>query len=119
MAKVFYTERDIEDIVKAGKTSLVYDDNTVLTELAYEKAKSLGVKLLQPHDNPPSAPIRPYVNQPIHAAIPAMRLSAGGEKLALIRAKVKLAVKEQFGYQVDDAVLDRIIERVAAQLGLL
>jgi hypothetical protein len=35
-----------------------------------------------------------------------------------IKARVKTAVKAKLGSQVDDALLDRIIERAAADLGL-
>ena len=45
MAKVFYTEKDIEDMVKRGVMSLEVDDNVVLTDLAYEKANRLGMQL--------------------------------------------------------------------------
>ena len=49
MAKKFYTERDIEDMAARGILSLEVDDNTVLTELAFEKASRLGVAIVQPH----------------------------------------------------------------------
>src|SRR5512137_2002259 len=64
MPKEFYTEKDIEDMVKRGIQSLVVGENVVLTELAYEKAARLGMKLIQDRpDNPPSAPVRPYLSQ--------------------------------------------------------
>jgi hypothetical protein len=45
--KIFYTNKDIEDIVKKGATSLfVGDGEVVLTALAYEKAERLGLKLI-------------------------------------------------------------------------
>ena len=48
MPKIFYTDRDIEDIVKGGAKSLfIGGDNVVLTELAYEKAKKLGLVLVK------------------------------------------------------------------------
>ena len=64
MPKEFYTEKDIEDLFKGGVMSLEVTDNVVLTELAYEKAGRLGMQLhrSQP-DNPPSAPVRPYLSQ--------------------------------------------------------
>ena len=64
MPKEFYTERDIEDMFKRGVMSLNVSENVVLTELAYEKANRLGLKLLRSQpDNPPSAPVRPYIAQ--------------------------------------------------------
>jgi hypothetical protein len=48
MPKIFYTERDIEDLVKSGATSLlIRDGSMVLTELAYEKAVKLGLILVK------------------------------------------------------------------------
>ncbi len=64
MAKEFYTERDIEDMVKRGVTSLQLNDNVVLTELAFEKAQRLGMQLLRDRPiQPPAAPVRPYISQ--------------------------------------------------------
>ncbi len=64
MAKTFYTERDIEDLVKQGILSLEVNDHVVLTDLAFEKANRLGMRLVgsQP-DTPPGAPVRPYIAQ--------------------------------------------------------
>ena len=48
MKKTIYTARDIEDLVKNGTTSLFIGEcNVVLTDLAYEKAHRLGLKLLK------------------------------------------------------------------------
>lgn len=47
MQKIFYTEKEIEDIVKNGATSLFIGENeVVLTALAREKAEKLGLKLI-------------------------------------------------------------------------
>ena len=47
MPKTFYTDLDIEDLVNKGATSLSIDgDNVVLTDLAFEKAKKLGLRLI-------------------------------------------------------------------------
>jgi hypothetical protein len=125
MAKVFYTEHDIEDMVNRGQRSLEVGDNVVLTDLAYEKARSLGMQLLEPNQKPPAAPVRPYLSkpalsQPAAQVSPASSNSGGSSsaRLDAIKARVKTAVKAQLGSQVDDAMLDRIIERVAADLGL-
>jgi len=117
MAKIFYTERDIEDMVKRGERSLVVGDDVVLTDLAYESAKKLGVELIQPHENPPAAPVRPYLNKPAGAST-APQSAAVSPRVAAIKERVKSAVKERMGDAIDEAMLDRIIERVAADLGL-
>ena len=46
MPKQFYTEKDIEDLVQRGVKSLQVTDEVVLTELAYEKARRLGLQLV-------------------------------------------------------------------------
>ncbi len=57
MAKIFYTDQDIEDLIKRGITSLsICDGNVVLTDLAYEKAVKLGFHLIyarseRPHES--------------------------------------------------------------------
>jgi len=115
MAKIFYTERDIEDMAHRGERSLLVSDDVVLTDLAYESARRLGVQLQQEHDAPPGAPVRPYVNRANQQ--PATSPSAVGRVDAL-KTRVKTAVRQQLGDAVDDAALDRIIERAAADLGL-
>ena len=61
MPKTFYTERDIEDLLRQGVRSLIVDDDVVLTDLAYEKARKVGLELLQADHQPPAAPVRPYI----------------------------------------------------------
>jgi hypothetical protein len=113
MPKEFYTERDIEDLFKRGVLSLNMNDNIVLTELAYEKAKRLGMKLVygQP-DNPPSAPVRPYISQP---TVPAAQTQKSDGDL---QARIRSAVQARMGNQVDPALLDVIIERVLKSTGM-
>jgi hypothetical protein len=117
MGKIFYTERDIEDMARRGEMTLVVSDNVVLTDLAYESARRLHVNLAQPHDHPPAAPVRPYLNQAssLSAAPGALQPSP---RVDAIKERVHSAVKARLGNQVEDALLDRIIERVAADLGL-
>jgi hypothetical protein len=44
--------------------SLALNDNIVLTDLAYEKARRLGMSLISPQaTTPPAAPVRPYLSQ--------------------------------------------------------
>jgi hypothetical protein len=109
MGKEFYTERDIEDMVQRGERNIIIHDDVVLTDLAYEKAKRLGVVLVQPDNAPPSAPVRPYLNTPF---------ANHNSRIELIRKKVKNAVREKLGNQINDELLNRIIDRVATELGL-
>ncbi len=125
MPKEFYTERDIEDLFKRGVMSLEVNDDVVLTELAYEKANRLGLKLVRAApDNPPAAPVRPYLSQkqkpamtgldPTPAA-PARPASAGESDLP---ARIRSAVIARMGGQVDPALLDVIIQRVLKSTGV-
>lgn len=118
MAKTFFTERDIEDMARRGERTLVVNDDVVLTDLAYEIARKLNVELVQQHDTPPGAPIRPYFNKTDAAFSAAPAGLPSSARVEAIKQRVKSAVKERLGSQVDDAVLDRIIERVALDLGL-
>ena len=116
MPKEFYTERDIEDMVKRGVTSLNMTENVVLTELAYEKANRLGMQLLRSQsDNPPSAPIRPYLSQKT-ASPPSIPKAADptGEEL---QTRIHEAVLARMGNQVDPDLLDIIIKRVLKSTG--
>ncbi len=125
--KKFYTEKDIEDLFNGGVKSLKLSDNIQLTEMAYEKAQRLGVQLLmdQP-DNPPSAPVRPYLSgQTVHSA-PTMAAVApstsqpvpDGPKAAALEQRIRAAVAAKMGAQVDVKLLDLIIARVLKSTGM-
>ena len=137
MAKEFYTEKDIEDMVKRGILSLEINDNVVLTELAYERANRLGMKLVrQGADNPPSAPGRPYMsqNQPPKPAgfaafsampsVPASRPASNGTAPLSsvdgmdLHQRIRNAVIARMGNQIDSNLLDVIIKRVLASTGV-
>jgi len=59
--KTFYTEKDIQSLFKEGKSSLSLSSETVLTDLGYEMAQRLGMKIITEDRKPPSAPERPYI----------------------------------------------------------
>ena len=144
MPKEFYTEKDIEDLVKRGIFSLEVNDNVILTDLAYEKANKLGMRLVRDRpDNPPSAPVRPYITQnrpglaaqataqpfgepaafhaPATLASPpsvsgvASSPQAGGVDL---HQRIRDAVIARLGSQVDAKLLDVIITRVLSSTGV-
>ncbi len=123
MPKEFYTERDIEDLVKRGVLSLDVNENCVLTELAYEKANRLGMKLnrSQP-DNPPAAPVRPYLSEKEvarpAAAGPHTALPADVPAESDLTSRIRAAALAKLGTQVEPALLDSIIERVLKSTGL-
>jgi hypothetical protein len=127
MPKVFYTEKDIEDMVKRGALSLELNDNVVLTDLAYEKANRLGMKLLRDKPaNPPGAPVRPYLAQkpspgsaePTPSASAQPAAPAHGADGADLHQRIRSAVVARMGNQVDPALLDAIITRVLNSTGV-
>ncbi|HET6845484.1 MAG TPA: hypothetical protein VFH29_01535 [Anaerolineales bacterium] len=123
MPKEFYTEKDIEDLVKRGVLSLDVDDNCVLTDLAYEKANRLGVKLNRSKpDNPPGAPVRPYVSEKNGARPAASSPVVAPPSIAAaqrdLSGTIRTAVVAKLGAQVDPTLLDSIIERVLKSTGL-
>jgi hypothetical protein len=134
MPKEFYTEKDIEDLVKGGILSLEVNDNVVLTDLAYEKAMKLGMRLVRDRpDNPPSAPVRPYITQkrPTPSAEPAasqpFTTPAASAASAVpvpqadgieLHQRIREAVIARLGNQVDAKLLDVIITRVLQSTGV-
>lgn len=120
MPKEFYTERDIEDMVKRGITSLQLTENVVLTELAYEKAQRLGMQLLKDKPvEPPAAPVRPYLSQvPRPAPLPAAAPALNPAPQADLSAHIRETVNARLGTQVDPQLLDLIIQRVLKSTGV-
>ena len=132
MPKIFYTERDIEDLYNSGVTSLVVTDNVVVTDLGREKAMKLGFDLVREFDQPPSAPIRPYITEKRSptAAKPATGIAPkAGQMIAPKPAKpapaatdletrVFEAVSAKVGDTVDAHLLRVIIKRVIQNIGV-
>jgi hypothetical protein len=119
MPKQFYTERDIEDMVASGKMSLAVDDDVILTDLAFEKANRLNFKLIEPHQKPPAAPERPYLSEPaLKKASPTPAEKTSGADDEELRERIRKAVKEKLGDQIDPALLETIITRVLNNVGV-
>jgi len=124
MPKTFYTEHDIEDLVKRGIQSLIVDDDVVLTDLAYEKARRLGLELLRQNDKPPAAPERPYIAKPLTPPTKKSALKTEIKATTPVGAgstaqgsddmhrRVYDAVVARLGDSVDPKLLDTIIQRV-------
>jgi hypothetical protein len=113
MAKVFYTERDIDDLKARGVDSIEVNDNVVLTDLAVERAMKHGIKIQRHEQSAPQATFSPSVN--MHAAYPreAPRTSMADLEL---KQKIKSAVLARVNGQVDEALLDAVITRVLARM---
>ena len=120
MPKEFYTERDIEDMFKRGVMSLNVTENIVLTELAYEKVNRLGMQFVRSQpDNPPSAPIRPYIAQKAGPAAPTvLNSNSNGQTERDLQTRIRQAVLARMGNQVDSELLDVIIQRVLKSTGV-
>ena len=132
MSKTFYTERDIEDLLKQGVKSLIVDDDVVLTDLAYEKARKLGLELLRADDQPPAAPVRPYIAKlPSPSAggaakatvgastsAPALHPAPGGHAASAddLHQRVYKAALSRLGDSVDPKLLDVIVQRVLTSI---
>lgn len=95
MAKVFYTERDIEDVHARGVTSIDVHDDVVLTDLARERALKLGVKLM--------------------CVQPGRQVEDGSD--AQLVHRIKAAVLSRLGERaVDPALLDAVVRRVLLEM---
>jgi len=111
MAKIFYTERDIDDLKARGVTSIDVTDNVVITDLALERAMKYEMKINRLEQQAPKSSYSPSVN--IYAAYQreAPRESASDMEL---KQKIKSAVLARLNGQVDAVLLDAVITRVLA-----
>ena len=109
MPKVFYTERDIDELKARGVTSIDVTDNMVLTDLALERAMRYEMKINRIEQTAPKATYSPSVNlaaSTVHTTV--TRNSDQSE----LRQRIKSAVLAKLDGQVDGAFLDAIITRV-------
>jgi hypothetical protein len=99
--KIFYTERDIEDMFRSGLTRLEVHDDIVLTDLAREKAVALGIALVAPGQA--STPLSPS---------PASPPANPSDLVGRIRANVIA----RLGTNDYNDLIDQIIPQVLARL---
>lgn len=111
MPKIFYTERDIDDMKARGITSIDVTENVVMTDLALERALRYEMKINRIEQSAPKATYSPSVN--MYAAYPreAPRENASDAEL---KQKIKSAVLAKLDGQVDGALLEAVITRVLA-----
>ncbi|HQU38198.1 MAG: hypothetical protein CNIPEHKO_03520 [Anaerolineales bacterium] len=128
--KKFYTDKDIEELFHNGVKSLQINDDVVLTDLAFEKARALGLLV---DDSPPAAPVRPYLSdvkprlstgksdsvssassQPALAPNP----SPAGRGESSLEKRIREKVFAKLGNQVDAGLLDAIIKRALKATGM-
>jgi len=131
MARIFYTEKDIEDMVNQGIQSQEITSDMTLTGLAYEKARALGLRLVQEKlDELPNAPVRPYLNKiptPRQAAAAAAPTPAApvpppsatpASEPSDLQARITKSVIAKMGGEVDAVLLESIVRRVLSSTGL-
>lgn len=131
MTKRFLTDTDIEELFHGGVKSLRVDEDIVMTDLAFEKARKLG--LLVESDTPPAAPVRPYLSEtkkpragakvdPVSSTLaqpapaPGLPLrdaqpDARGDRGAALEKRIREKVAAKLGDQVEASLLDAIIKR--------
>ncbi len=132
MSKKFYTDKDIEELYHSGVKSLRVDDDVVLTDLAFEKARTLG---MLESDASPAAPVRPYLSetkthqsrgrvdsissvlsQPAPTLTPSP--SPSRERGVELEKRIREKVTAKLGDQVDPQLLDAIINRTLKVTGM-
>lgn len=119
MARIFYTERDIEDLAARGVTELEINDNVYVTDLALEKMDTLGIKrkiMTRASAQSPST-VNSFTNAPQAAAPRASTQTplSPAERQEVIE-KVKSGVIARLGPGVDGTIVDAIVRRVVNQL---
>ncbi len=122
MAKIFYTDHDIEDLFHNGVKALQIGDDVVLTDLAFEKALKLGVALQAGAPAPShlmdSAP-KAKNDAPAHcSACAGASPSPTAERGAELERRIREKVAAKLGDQVDARLLDTIIRRTLKVTGM-
>mgnify|MGYP003336838920 CR=1 FL=1 len=108
MPKIFYTERDIDDMKARGVTSIDITDNVVITDLALERAMRYEMKINRMTTS--SAP-RAVLSQSVNLAVSSVHEQAqhsDGE----LKQKIRSMVLAKLDGQVDAALLDSVITRI-------
>jgi len=122
MPKTFYTDRDIQDLFTQGVTSLVVNDDVVVTDLGRERAMKLGFELIREAEKagPPSAPVRPYITKqpsPTGSVAMSAKQQTPTNTKADLEKRVFDAVVAKVGGSVDPKLLETIIKRVLRSVG--
>jgi len=109
MAKIFYTERDIDDMKARGVTSLDITNNVVITDLALERAIKYDMQINRADNaSAPKATFSGSVN--LLAAYPRETPIVDTD----LKQKIKSLVLAKLNGQVDAALLEAVITRVLA-----
>jgi len=110
MAKIFYTEHDVDDLKARGVTSIDVNENVVMTDLALERALKYEMKINRAdHGAAPQASFSPSVNLAASSVHSTVQRSD-----AELKQKIRSLVLAKLDGQVDRALLDAVISRVLA-----
>ncbi len=109
MPKIFYTERDIDDMKARGISSIDLTDNVVMTDLALERAMRYEMKINRSEYSAPKATYSPSVN--LTASTVHMTVNRSSDN-AELRQRIRTAVLAKLDGQVDAGLLDAVITRV-------
>ncbi len=112
MPRIFYTERDIDDLAKKGVQQIEVNDNVYITDAAREKMEQLGIKA-RPAGTGPIAPITGGASG---APIPFAATPLTDAEKQQVFEKVKSGVIARLGPGVDVTLVDTIVKRVVSQL---
>ncbi len=112
MSRVFYTERDIEDLAKRGVKEVEVNDDVYVTDVAREKMEQLGIKA-KSVSSKSSASI-PSITPTVLPPAPSGSLSEAEKQQVM--EKVKSGVIARLGPGVDTTLVDTIVRRVVSQL---
>ena len=128
MARIFYTERDIEDLAKRGVTEIEVTASVYLTDLARETMDKLGIKrrvsggsaassssvLASPDVANLHTQTAPMASASHNAPASGTTLSPAEKREVM--DKVKSGVIARLGPGVDAAVVEQIVARVVEKL---
>jgi hypothetical protein len=104
MARIIYTERDVEDMARQGVKEIEVNDNVYITDVALEKMEKLGMRTRVVHPSNGSTTNKPTVG------------SLSDREKEQVIEKVRSGVLARLGPGVDTAVVDTIVRKVVSQL---
>ena len=114
----FYTELDIIDLARAGQRELRLGPADRMTDLARERAQKEGIALLGAYEIPEQAARQAAAARYAPAPEQTPADSQPPVEANATRRRVRRAVVDKLGGQVDPELLNRILDRVLDQLGI-
>ncbi len=109
----FYCTEDIENLAAQGKKELILDEGTVLTDLARETARQLGIALVVGRLTAPDRTVLPAVAAASNGTSQAA-LKLGAKPKGCQHAPLLVAAGQEHsnGHQNSGGVVDQLVELV-------